>query len=103
MKIFLILTEFYKFPPAHGVYCVRGAQAGTAPAAPGFVRLNYDATEELRMINYQKEYSILMGTMDRAISILEQHGRQDAIVQAASAILLEAMLKAEERHLADFD
>ena len=55
------------------------------------------------MINYQKEYSILMGTMDWAISILEQHGRQDAIVQAASAILLEAMLKAEERHLADFD
>lgn len=55
------------------------------------------------MINYQKEYSILMGTMDRAISILEQHEQHDAIVQAASSVLLEAMLKAEERHLADLD
>lgn len=50
-------------------------------------------------MNYQKEYAILVGQVDRAISILEQYPQNDPIVRAAVTILLSTLLEAEEHFL----
>lgn len=51
-------------------------------------------------MNYQKEYAILVGQVDRAIALLEQFPQSDPIVLAAGQVLLSALLEAEEHFVA---
>lgn len=51
-------------------------------------------------MNYQKEYAVLVGQVDRAISILEQYHQEDPIIRAAASILLSALREAEEHYMA---
>ena len=50
-------------------------------------------------MNYQKEYAILVGHVDRAISVLEQFPEDDPLVRAAGQILLSALHEAEEQYM----
>jgi len=52
-------------------------------------------------MDYQKEYAILVGQVDRAISLLELFPPQDdLLVRRAGAILLNALQAAEEHYMA---
>lgn len=51
-------------------------------------------------MEYQKEYATLVGQVDRAISILEQHPSDDQGIRRARAILLDAIQSAEEKYIA---
>lgn len=46
-------------------------------------------------MNYQKEYAILVGQVDRALFILEQYAREDPAVRRAGQLLLTALQEAE--------
>ena len=50
-------------------------------------------------MNYQKEYAILVGQVDRAISLLEQFPQNDPLVKRAGYLLLSALREAEEHYL----
>lgn len=50
-------------------------------------------------MNYQKEYAILVGEIDRAVTILEQYAPDDPIVRRAGYLLVEALRGAEEHYL----
>lgn len=54
--------------------------------------------EETSM-NYQKEYALLVGQVDRAISILEQYAPGDPIVRKAGDLLISALREAEEHYI----
>lgn len=51
-------------------------------------------------MDYQKEYAILVGQVDRVISLLEQYGPEDPVIRKAVALLTAALREAEERYLA---
>ena len=51
-------------------------------------------------MNYQKEYAILVGQVDRAISLLEQFPLDTPLVRRAGQLLLCALREAEEHYLA---
>ena len=51
-------------------------------------------------MNYQKEYAMLVGQVDRAISILENYAPGDPIVRKAGDLLISALQEAEERYIA---
>ena len=46
-------------------------------------------------MNYQKEYAILVGQVDRALFILEQYAQEDPAVRRAGQLLLTALQEAE--------
>ena len=46
-------------------------------------------------MNYQKEYAILVGQVDRALFILEQYAQEIPAVRRAGQLLLDALLEAE--------
>lgn len=46
-------------------------------------------------MNYQKEYAILVGQVDRALFILEQYAQEDPAVRRAGQLLLTALRDAE--------
>ena len=46
-------------------------------------------------MNYQKEYAILVGQVDRALFILEQYAQVIPAVGRAGQLLLDALLEAE--------
>jgi len=50
-------------------------------------------------MNYQKEYAMLVGQVDRAIFILEQYAPDDPIVRRAGQVLVAALQEAEERYV----
>ena len=50
-------------------------------------------------MNYQKEYAILVGQVDRAIFILEQYAPEDPMVQKAGLRLISALRDAEEHYV----
>ena len=50
-------------------------------------------------MNYQKEYAILVGQVDRALSILEAFPENDPLVRRAGQLLLSALRDAEEHYL----
>jgi hypothetical protein len=51
-------------------------------------------------MNYQKEYAILVGQVDRAISLLEQFPLNDPLVRRVGHLLLSALQEAEDHYLA---
>jgi len=51
-------------------------------------------------MNYQKEYAILVGQVDRAITILERFAADDPIVKRAGQLLVSALQDAEEHYMA---
>lgn len=51
-------------------------------------------------MNYQKEYAILVGQVDRAVYILEQYAPNDPAARKAGQVLVSALREAEERYLA---
>jgi len=55
--------------------------------------------EETSM-NYQKEYAMLVGQVDRALSILEQYAPGDPVVRKAGDLLITALREAEEHYIA---
>ncbi len=52
------------------------------------------------MMDYQKEYAILVGQADQAISLLERYGGEDVVVRKAVTLLTAALRDAEERYIA---
>lgn len=50
-------------------------------------------------MDYQKEYAILVGQVDRAISILECCVHQDPLSRSAGQILAAALRESEERYI----
>lgn len=50
-------------------------------------------------MNYQKEYAVLVGQVDRVISILEQFPFDNPIVQKASSILTSVLREAEDHYI----
>lgn len=52
-------------------------------------------------MNYQKEYAILVGQVDRAICILEQYAPGDPVVRRVGQFLVSALWDAEERYVAE--
>jgi len=50
-------------------------------------------------MNYQKEYALLVGQVDRALSILEAFPENDPLVRRAGQLLLSALQDAEEHYL----
>ena len=51
-------------------------------------------------MNYQKEYAMLVGQVDRALSILEQYAPGDPVVRKAGDLLIAALREAEEHYIA---
>ena len=51
-------------------------------------------------MDYQKEYSILVGQVDWAISLLEQYGSDDVVIRKAVELLTAALRDAEDRYIA---
>ena len=51
-------------------------------------------------MDYQKEYSILVGQVDWAISMLEQYGSDDVVIRKAVELLTAALRDAEDRYIA---
>lgn len=56
------------------------------------------AKEEVPM-NYQREYALLVGQVDRVISILEQFPAGDPIVAGAAQLLIAALQQAEDHYV----
>ena len=52
------------------------------------------------LLDYQKEYSILVGQVDWAISLLEQYGSDDVVIRKAVELLTAALRDAEDRYIA---
>lgn len=50
-------------------------------------------------MNYQKEYAMLVGQVDRAIFILEQYAPDDPVVRRAGQLLISALQEAEEHYM----
>lgn len=50
-------------------------------------------------MNYQKEYAMLVGQVDRAIFILEQYAPDDPVVRRAGQLLISALQEAEEHYV----
>lgn len=50
-------------------------------------------------MDYQKEYAILVGQVDWAISLLEQHGSGDVVIRKTAELLTRALRDAEERYI----
>ena len=50
-------------------------------------------------MNYQKEYAILVGQVDRAISLLEQCALDEPLARKAGELLLAALREAEEHYV----
>ena len=50
-------------------------------------------------MDYQKEYAILVGQVDRAISILECCDYDDLLARKAGQVLAAALREAEERYI----
>ncbi len=50
-------------------------------------------------MNYQKEYAVLVGQVDRAICILEQYAPEDPVVRKAGQLLISALREAEEHYV----
>ena len=50
-------------------------------------------------MNYQKEYAILVGQVDLAITILERFAADDPIVIRACQLLTATLQEAEEHYL----
>ena len=50
-------------------------------------------------MDYQKEYAILVGQVDRTISLLEQYGADDLVLRKAVELLTAALQDAEERYV----
>lgn len=51
-------------------------------------------------MDYQKEYAILVGQVDWAISLLEQYGSNDVVIRKAVELLTAALRDAEDRYIA---
>ena len=51
-------------------------------------------------MNYQREYAILVGQVDRAVCILERYAPNDPAARKAGQLLVSALREAEERYLA---
>ena len=51
-------------------------------------------------MNYEKEYAVLVGQVDRVISLLEEYGGESLVVRKAVELLTAALREAEERYLA---
>ena len=51
-------------------------------------------------MNYQKEFAILVGQVDRAITILERFAADDLVVKRAGELLVSALQEAEEHYMA---
>lgn len=52
-------------------------------------------------MNYQKEYAMLVGQIDRALSILEQYAPGDPMVRKAGDLLVNAIREAEEHYITE--
>lgn len=50
-------------------------------------------------MDYQKEYAILVGQVDWAISLLEEYGPDDLVIRKAVDLLTAALRDAEERYI----
>ena len=50
-------------------------------------------------MNYQKEYAILVGQVDRALFILERYAHEDPAVRRAGQLLLTALQEAENHFI----
>lgn len=50
-------------------------------------------------MNYQKEYAILVGQVDRAISLLERCALDEPLARKAGELLVAALREAEEHYL----
>lgn len=51
-------------------------------------------------MDYQKEYAILVGQVDWAISLLEQYRSDDVVIRKAVELLTTALRDAEDRYIA---
>ena len=51
-------------------------------------------------MDYQKEYAILVGQVDWAISLLEQYSSDDVVIPKAVGLLTTALRGAEGRYIA---
>ena len=51
-------------------------------------------------MDYQKEYAILVGQVDWAISLLEQYSSADVVIRKAVELLTTALRDAEDRYIA---
>lgn len=50
-------------------------------------------------MNYQKEYAILVGQVDRVICILEQYAPEDPVVRKAGRLLISALQDGEDHYV----
>ena len=50
-------------------------------------------------MDYQKEYAILVGQVDWAISLLEGCGQEDVVIRKAVELLTAALRDAEDRYV----
>lgn len=50
-------------------------------------------------MDYEKEYAILVGQIDWAISLLEDYGPDDLVIRKAVKLLTTALQEAEERYV----
>ena len=51
-------------------------------------------------MNYQKEYAVLVGQVDKAVSLLELCAWDEPLVRRAADVLVEAIREAEEHYVA---
>ena len=51
-------------------------------------------------MDYQREYAMLVGQVDRVISILEGYDPGDPVVKRAGELLISALQEAEEHYIA---
>lgn len=51
-------------------------------------------------MDYQKEYAILVGQVDWAISLLERYSSDDVVIRKAVELLTTALRDAEDRYIA---
>jgi len=87
------------FVPVSLPSCPARQDGGPPPAVDPFARQAAGTAKRSVVMDYQKEYAILVGQVDRTISLLEQYGADDLVLRKAVELLTAALQDAEERYV----
>ena len=73
--------------------------AGCHPPVYPIARLAAGTAKRSVVMDYEKEYAILVGQVDQVISLLEEYGGDDLVVRKAVELLTTALQEAEDRYI----
>ena len=77
----------------------QAGRAGRHPPVYPTARPAAGTAKRSVVMDYEKEYAILVGQVDRVISLLEEYGGESLVVRKAVELLTAALREAEERYI----